>query len=78
MEEARGRRVTRRATISGRAMRLSARERERKREAEGYGLMGSHSLKTPTFLSPTLLRKGNLSRILFYKMIHPPPLNPVI
>jgi hypothetical protein len=55
-------RSTRRATISGRAMRLSARERERerererqrekKREAKGYGLMGSHSHKTPTFLVP--------------------------
>jgi hypothetical protein len=40
-------RSTRRATISGCAMRLSARERER--EAEGYGLMGSHSQKTPNF-----------------------------
>jgi hypothetical protein len=34
-------RSMRRATISGRAMRLSERERE------GYGLMGSHSQKTP-------------------------------
>jgi hypothetical protein len=25
------------------------REREREREAEGYGLMGSHSQKTPNF-----------------------------
>jgi hypothetical protein len=49
-------------------------EREREREKERsirLWLMRSHYQKTPTFLSPTLLRKGNLSPILFYKMIHP-------
>jgi hypothetical protein len=61
------------------------RERERERERSIWlwergsrrsweAILRKHS----TFLSPTLLRKGNLSRFLFYKRIPPPTLNPTI
>jgi hypothetical protein len=52
------------------------REREReKQKVMGKGkqkVMEAILRKHPTFLSPTLLRKGNLSRFLFYKRIHTP------